>query len=196
MPVSLTVRFLLSLVAGALLVGCSTEPEHRYVDVTGATHSPLEGSTGDLVVLVFSSTDCPIANAMAPELERAHQDTIKQGGRFYLVHARRDLADAEAVKHASEFSLGMPVLIDHEHALVEHFDATVTPETFVLHFTGPGTYEIAYTGSINNLYGSVGNRRTKASEHYLRDAIASVSTGDEVEVAKRQPYGCFIEREQ
>ncbi len=201
MPVTLTIRLhlplmLAFLVFGLLQAGCSSDQEEQFVDVTGTPHSPLHGSEGDLVVIIFSSTDCPIANAMAPELERAHQEAVGQGGRFYLVHARRDLQDATAVKHASEYSLSMPVLIDHDHALVEHFDAKVTPEAFVLQFTGPDEYEIAYTGSINNLYGSVGNRRTKATEHYLREAITSISTGNNIEVKERQPFGCFIEREQ
>ena len=184
------------LIAGVMQVGCSSQPEEQFVDVTGTIHAPLHGSEGDLVVIVFSSTDCPIANAMAPELERAHQEALGQGGRFYLVHARRDLQDALAKTHASEYSLGMPVLIDREHALVKHFDARVTPEAFVLQFTGPDEYEISYTGSINNLYGSVGNRRTKATEHYLVEAITSISTGDDIEVKERQPFGCFIVRDQ
>jgi len=201
MSVSLSSRFhvrtlLAILLACFLQVGCSSQPEEQIVDVTGTTHSPLHGESGDIVVIVFSSTDCPIANAMAPDLERANKETLKNGGRFYLVHARKDLQDATAVKHASEYSLSMPVLIDHDHALVEYFNATVTPEAFVLQFTGPDEYEIAYTGSINNLYGSVGNRRTKATEHYLREAITSISTGDDIDVKERQPFGCFIERER
>ena len=120
MSVSLSSRFyvrtlLAILLACFLQVGCSSQPEEQIVDVTGTTHSPLHGESGDVVVIVFSSTDCPIANAMAPDLERANKETLKNGGRFYLVHARKDLQDATAVKHASEYSLSMPVLIDHDH---------------------------------------------------------------------------------
>ena len=149
---------------------------------------------GELVVVVFSSTDCPIANAMAPDIERASVETTEAGGRFYLVHARTDLPDERTRAHASRYKLSMPVIVDRSHTLVKMLGATVTPEAFVLRIDENGGHTVLYQGSVNNLYGSVGNRRVNVTEHHLRDAIRSAAAGEAVDPSRRTPFGCFIER--
>lgn len=171
---------------------CTGNP--KLADHHGMDHFPLAGSPDQLVVLVFSSTDCPIANAMAPDIERASQETTEAGGRFYLVHARQDLSDERTRAHAKQYKLSMPVIVDRSHTLVKALNATVTPEAFVLRMDENGGYTVIYQGSVNNLYGSVGNRRQNVTEHHLRDAIRSASAGEAIEVPRRTPFGCFIER--
>ncbi|MDG1899640.1 MAG: redoxin domain-containing protein [Phycisphaerales bacterium] len=178
----------------ALFAGCATTPA-SLKDHDGIVHAPLTGPEDELVVMVFSSTDCPIANAMAPDIERANLETTEAGGRFYLVHARPELTAERTRRHASDYKLTMPVIVDRDHELVEELDATITPEAFVLRMRGDGTYDIVYQGSVNNLYGSVGNRRTNVTEHHLRDAVRSAASGEKIEMAKRTPFGCYIQRD-
>ena len=174
------------------LAACASTP--TLEDASGLEHTPLQGEPGDVVVVVFSSTDCPIANAMAPDLERAHKEAAESGARFYLVHARRDLTPEPVRTHATKYALTMPVLVDRDHALVDALDASVTPEAVVLRFTEPDDYEVVYQGSVNNLYSSVGNRRKDISEYHLRDAIRATATGGTPDVKHRPPFGCYIER--
>lgn len=174
------------------LTACTSTPTLH--DAKGIQHMPLQGDEGDLVVVVFSSTDCPIANAMAPDIERAHKEAAEADARFYLVHARRDLTTGPVQTHATKYALTMPVLVDRDHALVEELNASVTPEAVVLRFSGPNTYDIVYQGSVNNLYSSVGNRRKDISEHHLRDAIRTAAAGETPAVKNRPPFGCYIER--
>ncbi|MCH2149754.1 MAG: redoxin domain-containing protein [Phycisphaerales bacterium] len=168
----------------------------KLPDTDGAVHSPLSGSNGDLVAIVFSSTDCPIANAMAPDIQRASSETHALGGRFYLIHARRDLTAQAVKKHAKEYALTMPILVDRNHDLVEALGATVTPEALVLRFNDDDRYEILYRGTVNNLYSSVGNRRKEISEHHLRDAVRIAASGGVITVPRRDLFGCYIERTQ
>lgn len=174
------------------LAACTSTPTLQ--DASGLQHTPLQGESGDVVVVVFSSTDCPIANAMAPDLERAHKEAAESGARFYLVHARRDLTTEPVRTHAKKYALTMPVLVDRDHALVEALNASVTPEAVVLRFSDPNDYEILYQGSVNNLYSSVGNRRKDISEYHLRDAIRVAAAGGTPDVKSRPPFGCYIER--
>ena len=174
------------------LAGCSGSPS--LTDHSGVQHTPLAGEPGDLVVVVFSSTDCPIANAMAPDIERPSIETTEAGGRFYLVHARTDLPDERTRDHASRYKLSMPVIVDRSHTLVKLLGATVTPEAFVLRIDENGGHTVLYQGSVNNLYGSVGNRRVNVTEHHLRDAIRSAAAEEAVVPSRRTPFGCFIER--
>lgn len=176
------------------IAGCSTPT--KIQDADGTTHAPLSGSSGDLVVIVFSSTDCPIANAMAPDIQRTSTETHALGGRFYLVHARRDLTPDAVQNHAKQYALTMPILVDQHHALVQSLDATVTPEALVLQFDGDDSYEILYRGTVNNLYSSVGNRRKSISEHHLRDAVRTAASDGVIIVPRRDLFGCYIERER
>lgn len=196
MPLHLRVRVprlcSIAILLCLTMASCASNPS--MVDHAGVQHTPLDGDRDELVVLVFSSTDCPIANAMAPDIERANAETTEAGGRFYLVHARQDLPHARTRSHAKEYKLTMPVLVDREHVLVKELGATITPEAYVLRLDGDGRYTVLYQGSVNNLYGSVGNRRQNVSEHHLRDAIRSAAAGDTIEVPRRTPFGCFIER--
>lgn len=176
-------------------VGCGNG--HRVVslpDTQGLQHAPLEADGDGIVVLLFLSPDCPIANAIAPEIERLHQQTVSGGGQFYLVHARKDVAAEVARTHAQAFGITATVLLDHNQELVEAVHATVTPELVVLGITHDGTLQTAYQGRINNLYASLGNRRDHATKHWGRDAIAKTLDGIPVDPPYREPLGCFLER--
>jgi len=162
-------------------------------DVDGVVQVPLDPTDSPLVVLLFSSPDCPIANAIAPEIERLHRQTVEANGRFYLVYARADITPARAIEHARQFGITAPILLDRDQELVAHVRATVTPEVFVIR-TDRGEMDVVYQGRVNNLYASLGNRRDVASEHYARDAIAAAATDEEVEPAFRKPIGCYLER--
>lgn len=182
------------LLALSMLASCATAA-HTVRDSTGALCSPLGPDATDVVVLVFGSPDCPIANAIAPELERLHQRTIASGGTLYLVHAQADVTPHVATRHAHDYGLTMPVLLDKDHALVNAMDATVTPEGVVLARTATG-WRTVYQGRVNDLYASIGNRRDTATEHWLRAGIDAAFADSTVTPTYRRPVGCFIEQLQ
>lgn len=182
------------LLALATLAACAA-PLHTVRDSTGALCSPLGPHATDVVVLVFGSPDCPIANAIAPELERLHQRTLASGGTMYLVHARADVTPHVATNHARDYGLTMPVLLDEDQALVQAMDATVTPEGVVLLRTATG-WRTVYQGRVNDLYASIGNRRDTATEHWLRAGIDAAFAESTVTPTYRRPVGCFIEQLQ
>ena len=193
--VTMSFRCCVLMLLCAMPLGCAahqTSPAVRGVD--GAMHTPLRAESGDVVVLFFSSPDCPIANAMAPEIERLDRQVRAGGGRFLLVHARRDVTSDVARAHAREFGITAPILLDVDHRLVSELNATVTPEIVVLRGADAGALRCVYQGRINNLYASLGNRRDRATEHYARDAIAAAFDGGEVDPAYRPPLGCFLEK--
>ena len=54
----------------------------------GVMVSPL-GSTADITVLMFVTTDCPIANRYAPEIRRIYEE-FSEGVTFWLVYISDD----------------------------------------------------------------------------------------------------------
>ncbi|MCH2137175.1 MAG: redoxin domain-containing protein [Phycisphaerales bacterium] len=171
--------------------GCAL-PGPVVPDIHGRNQSPLGPDGSDLVALIFTSPDCPVANAMTPEFERLHQRTKAAGGTLYLVHVRGDVTAKQAHSHATQRGMTMEVLLDGDHALVNHLGASVTPEGIVLVREG-STWRTVYQGRINNLYAAIGDRRDKATRHWMREAIDAAAAGANFEKPWPSPIGCFIE---
>ncbi len=146
-----------------------------------------------LVVVVLSSTTCPIANASVPELRRLHAAADGVGGRLVLVHAMPGETAEAAVLHANARRLEMPILLDERHELVATLDATVVPEAFVMTRAGD-RWTIRYRGPLDNLYAEVGRRRRNATSAYARDAVAAIVAGTPISQPVRPAVGCRISR--
>ena len=66
---------------------------------------------------------------------------------------------------------------------------TVSPEVAVFGTSN----ELLYRGKIDNLFSDYGERRRRATETYLRDALDAILRGDKPAISVTDPIGCFIE---
>ncbi len=99
---------------GSRIGKATAEPEgHRR-----KTYTPLAIGNAKANVLFFTTTDCPIANSYWPEIASIVKDYGGSSVQFFAVHVDPDLNADEARKHAQEFSLTLPVLVDAKHELV------------------------------------------------------------------------------
>ena len=161
-------------------------------DLDGNDVTPLKCVAKEkATVVIFITTDCPIANSYAPEINRLHLAYSSRNVRFTLVHVDTDLVDDKAKKHATDYELKSTVVIDREHQLVKATKAKVTPEAFVYDVEG----KLRYRGRINNLYAARGQRRAQVTVHELRDALEAVINDREVVTKESEALGCFIESE-
>lgn len=156
--------------------------------LTDKTIAPLESANGKPCVIIFITTDCPIANALAPEINRIYKDYQKKGIQFTLAHVDPDISTDDAKKHAQEYSLNPPVVIDRKHQLVKASNAKVTPQTAVFDHTG----KLVYSGRLNNQWADYGKRRVKVSEHNLRDTLDALLTGKPAPKSHTTAVGCYI----
>lgn len=154
---------------------------------------PLDQPEGSVVVIVFGSVDCPVANAEVPEIRRIHERAKSVGASMVFVHPTVGQSMEKMAKHARERKLEMPVLHDKQRELVRLLGATTTPEAFVLRRDGDRWF-VVYRGLVDNLYADVGRRRRNATKHYVRDAIDAAIARTPVETPVRKPIGCLIER--
>jgi len=139
-------------------------------------------------VVIFVTTDCPIANRSAMEIEKIRADFEPKGVKLTLVHVDPDLSSKDAARHAAEYGLKAPMVIDRKHHLVLATGATVTPEAVVIDRSG----QICYRGRINDQFADYGARRKDAKTHDLRDAISAVIEGRTVKIPRTKAIGCFI----
>ena len=133
-------------------------------DVTGKMVRPLVMESGQhAAVLIFVTTECPICNAYAGEINRLNQAFANRGVQFFLVDVDANLSAAEVLQHAREYALTATILLDPDQVLAKKYAATTTPEAIVIDAAG----SILYRGRIDDLYTSLGQRRYEAREHDL-----------------------------
>ena len=137
-------------------------------------------------VLFFITTDCPIANSFAPEINRIAGEYGPRGVAFSMIYT--DLTHPlEAVRrHASEYGYESPVRLDTGRVLSRQYGITVTPEAVVL----DGEERRVYRGRIDDRYLAPGQYRLKPTTRELRDAIDAVLAGRPVPVAETKAAGC------
>jgi hypothetical protein len=157
-------------------------------DLNGKLHQPFQDADLKACVFIFVSPDCPIANAFQPELDEIYRSQGGDGIRFFLVYCCPDLKLKAVQTHVREYKVNVPAILDEDQKIGRTVQAKVTPEAIVVSRDG----EVVYRGMINNLYAGYGKKRTRATEHYLRDACRDIRAGESPEVSKTRPIGCFI----
>jgi peroxiredoxin len=162
--------------------------EFTLRDTAGVAHTPREWSQARAVVLFFVTTDCPLANGYAPEMNRIEEAYAPRGVLFYAVQGDTTVPDAEVRQHAHDYGYRFPALLDPHQILAHHTGATVTPEAVVL--SGAGA--VLYLGRIDNRVEDFGKTRFAATEFDLRDALDAVLAGRPVAHPRTRALGCAI----
>ena len=157
-------------------------------DIDGVTRAPFRPE-GKASVLFFITTDCPISNSYASEIQRICADYGPKGVSCSLVYVDPDLTDTDVRKHLREFRYtAIPAILDTTHKLVRAAGATVTPEAAVIGAAG----KVLYRGRIDNVYASLGTRRPEATERDLRKALDETLSGKPVSAPATKAIGCYI----
>jgi hypothetical protein len=141
-----------------------------------------------LTVVVFTRSDCPISNRFAPEIRRLYDKHQPQGVDFYLVYIDPRETPDRIRRHLTEFAYPCSALHDPRHALVQHCNATRTPEAALFNRDG----KLVYVGRINDLYLDLGSPRAAPTTHDLDSAIESTVAGRPVAAPRTEAVGCPI----
>lgn len=163
--------------------------EKRTVRDLTAVELAVPDPAAKATVLVFLSTTCPICNAYAPELRRIATDYGRQGVALVLVQIEPDLTKADASKHAAEFTLPAPIILDTRHVLAKAAGATTTPEAVIVSDAGV----ILYKGRIDDRFAALGKDSIRARTPDLRRALDEILAGKPVTIPTTNPIGCAIE---
>lgn len=184
---------LIVLFGGVLGGGCGSSspripPSITLTDLAGTARQPLERGEARAAALIFITTDCPIANGYAPEINRLVSYYSSRGITFSLVHVDPAVTIEQARKHASDFKFTCPVVLDPSHWLVKAVGATVTPEAAVI----GKDQELVYLGRIDDRHVDFGQKRAEPSQRDLQNALDAIVAGTAVPVARTKAVGCFI----
>ncbi|MCF6314567.1 MAG: redoxin family protein [Verrucomicrobiales bacterium] len=185
---SLLLCILLSLFQSGINYASEPSASITLTSLTGKTLHPLQKQNTKASVIIFITTDCPIANALIPEINRIYDHYKTAGIQLTLAHVDPGLSKKEARHHAKDYALRPPIVIDTQHLLVKASQAKLTPQCAVFDAQG----KLVYSGRINNQWADYGKRRAQASEHNLRDTLDAILAGKKIQQARTQAIGCYI----
>jgi len=147
----------------------------KEIETSGTGHSGL--------IVVFLSSKCPCSNSHLPELKSLAQ--TYPDFSFVAVHSNADEPETQAQDYFKSQALPFPVIQDVDSKLAIRFKALKTPHAFVMSPTG----EILYQGGVSNSADF-----SKASKHFLRDALQDLKEHHSVRTTEGRTLGCMIKR--
>lgn len=159
----------------------------RNVDGRDLSITTIAGGKGTLVI--FTCNHCPWAKAWETRIV-ALGNTYRQRGVGVIAINANDPAEhaedgfAEMVQRAKERDFQFPYVVDAGSKVARAFGAERTPEAFL--FDASGT--LVYHGTIDD------NAETASAvkQHFLRDALEAVASGQPVAVKETKALGCTI----
>lgn len=157
--------------------------------VPNQTVSKKASDTRKGMVLVFLSAKCPCSAGHEGTLSALAQEFTPLGFQFVGVHSNRDESLANARAHFQSANLSFPVIedgSDQEAVLATAFGALKTPHVFLLSPSG----ELLFSGGVDD-----SKDPNRAKQHYLRDALVSVSKGESPKVKETRTLGCVIHKQ-
>lgn len=137
-------------------------------------------------VLVFTTTDCPISNRYAPEIQRLAAK-FATDVRFVFVYPVPSDSEAAIREHRKKFG-GGEWQRDPSQKLVKLTGVTVTPEVAVM----TADQKILYRGRIDDRYLEFGKDRPQPTVRDLERALDAVIAGKPVPVPETRAIGCIL----
>ncbi len=158
----------------------------RVLALIACWGSALAADGQKATVYIFLMHDCPVANAMAPELARLATEFEPKGVRFFGVYAEESAA--EIATHRKEYALPFPGLRDGKGELAKRAGATRVPEAAVFSPSG----ELLYRGRIDDRAVKLGVTRPVPQRHDLRLALEAILAGGKPERKFTEAVGCYL----
>lgn len=143
----------------------------------------------EFTVVIFLANDCPISNRYAPVIQALEKRFKTNGVAFWLAHPGADESPEAIRKHAREYGLTAPILLDPQHRLAKLAGAKVTPEAAVFRRDG----SLAYHGRIDDRFPALGRERVQVQDKTLENALELLLAGKAVPTPHVPGVGCYIE---
>jgi len=146
---------------------------------------PFSSLKGDVTVVMFIATKCPVSNAYNERMNVLYKDYAAKGVKFLFLNSNVAELPAEMAEHARTHNFAFPVYKDQDNAVADRFGAQVTPEAFVIDSAGV----IRYHGYIDD-----SQNPARISRQSLRSALDALIAGQQVQTAETKAFGCTIKR--
>ena len=154
-------------------------------DYEGIQHSLSDYTDSTVIVILFIATQCPVSNAYNSRMEKLFDEYSGKGVAFIGINSNKQEGVAEVKEHAKENNLTFTILKDEKNIIADKFEASVTPEAYVLN----KEFELLYHGRIDD-----SRRESDVSSKDLKSALDEILSGKEVSDPETKAFGCSIKR--
>ena len=158
----------------------------------------LKGQTVDLgeckkaraSVFYFLEPECPLCQGYVLKMRTLKKKYESRGFLFYTVWPGKLYSVEEIGQFSTTYMMDLPELLDPDFQLTNYFNATVTPEVFVIDKHG----ELLYSGRIDDWAWDTGQKKQHVEHNDLEEAMAGIADGNFNFQKKTKAVGCLIEK--
>lgn len=143
------------------------------------------------VVLVFTSTGCPIVQKSIPKLKALRDEFGTKGVVFWLINSNAQDDSTSIREEAGDFKIDLPILLDQFQVVARLLGATRTAEAVCIQTK---SWTVFYRGAIDDQLG-YGTEKRRASHAYLKNALTSFLAGEKIAPARTEVKGCRFQFE-
>ena len=144
--------------------------------------STFSTGKGQVIVVLFFSTRCPMSNAFNYRRNLLYND-FKDRVKFIAVDTNANESLEEVRRYASEVGFDFPVYKDVNNEIADRFGVKATTENFVIDASGFMRYHGYVEDAVNP---------SRTARQGLRQAIGEVLHGKPVTLAETGSRGCAI----
>ena len=172
-----------------LTISAIGQEEKKYENFSLYDYNNNEHSLEDFankkgIVVLFVATQCPVSNAYNSRMAELYNH-FKDDFSFIGINSNKQ-EDVEEIKtHASENNLDFVILKDSNNVIADKFDASFTPEIYILN----NNFEQLYHGRIDD-----SRKKENIEVEDLKNALIEIKEGKEVSVKETKAFGCSIKR--
>ncbi len=144
-------------------------------------------------VIVFTCNKCPLAKLYTNRLNKINDEFKKKNVYLLAINSMDTVAYAEESfklmqLKAQRNKLTVPYLQDKSQKVAKQFNATHTPQVFIIWKNNKNKFIVKYQGAIDDNAAEP----QKATNHYVTDAINNLLEKETVAVPKTSSFGCKI----
>jgi peroxiredoxin len=154
-------------------------------DYNGKDHSLSDYKKSKAIVIMFVSTQCPVSNAYNSRMESLAKEYSSKDVTFLGINSNKAESSEEIKEHAEENGFTFTILKDKNNVIADEFDASFTPEVYVLN----GNNEVLYHGRIDN-----SKNQADVKTQDLKNALDEILAGKPVTNSTTKAFGCTIKR--
>ena len=159
--------------------------DFTLTDYNGKNHSLSDYKASEAIVILFVATECPVSNAYNSRMEKIFKDYSEKGIAFIGINSNKAESVDRMKEHAEENGLTFTILKDEKNIIADKFDASVTPEVYVLN----SNFDVLYHGRIDN-----SRNESEVVSKDLENALNEILAGQEVSKKETKAFGCTIKR--
>ncbi len=164
-------------------------PSFALKDAAGEMRSLADYSDKRAVVLVFVSTECPIANEYLPVIADLASKESEQSVQWLAIYSSPSDDAAKIAAHVKQFGIKIPALHDVDQQVLQATGADRTAQAVLL----DARRVVRYAGRIDDRFG-YDYHRDKPTRTDLAIAIDELLAHKEISVPTTPLQGCRIGR--